>query len=216
MTRVLHPNPNPYSSRASSPNPDPNPNPNPDPKPNPDFNPDPHQVPGVVHLRDGGRLRHREVPRHRVGAVQPPRRRVRRLRRVRPLRPALPPLPRTRTCTRTRTRTRTSTRTPTPRCAHFDPHCPATCGAKRLSGHVDDCSPPKELNAIQKLHLAPDSADCSDCDFCHGCPDWCGTQLAECPDAALEPWRYISLYLPISPHISLYLLISPRCRPRAV
>ena len=103
-----------------------------------------------------------------------------------------------------------------PRCAHFDPHCPATCGAKRLSGHVDDCSPPKELNAIQKLHLAPDSADCSGCDFCHGCPDWCGTQLAECPDAALEPWRYISLYLPISPCISLHLPISPRCRPRAV
>ena len=60
-------------------------------------------------------------------------------------------------------------------CANFDPHCPASCGAKKLSGgHANECAPPEEMNEIQRLHADPNSDDCSSCDFCHGCPEWCG------------------------------------------
>ena len=73
-------------------------------------------------------------------------------------------------------------------CANFDPHCPATCGAKKLSGgHVNECTPAGEMNEIQRLHVDPDSEDCSSCDFCHGCPEWCGLTLTLTPSPSPSP-----------------------------
>ena len=67
-------------------------------------------------------------------------------------------------------------------CTNFDPHCPAVCS------NVKDCGSIDEVNEIQRLHGAQ-SEDCSGCDFCHGCPEWCGEQLEDCPNGILEPWR---------------------------